>query len=45
MLREIGCDLMQGYLYDRPLELNVLVDRWIDGNMATSGAAKAGKSG
>ncbi len=45
VLREIGCDLMQGYLYDRPLELNVLVDRWIDGNMATSGAAKAGKSG
>ena len=45
VLRELGCDLMQGDLYDRPLELNVLVDRWIDGNMAAGDAAGASKSG
>ena len=29
ILRELGCDLIQGYLIDRPLPVNVLASRWL----------------
>jgi diguanylate cyclase (GGDEF)-like protein len=28
-LREIGCDLLQGYLFDKPLEADVFQTRWL----------------
>jgi EAL domain-containing protein (putative c-di-GMP-specific phosphodiesterase class I) len=43
-LRDLGCDMMQGYHFDRPLPLKVLQDRWI-GDAAHSGRHGAKTAG